>query len=268
MFPIDRTLRPWALAIVVALGSLGGAASIAADPVRIRVEPLTVPPATQPLISVVVRNLQEDPCTGTLSISGPADWRIAPDSQPLELAAGGRETLGVQHRKGPQCRSQRVSVHDPGSCRRPARSLRTVRVRGQRTVFQGDRGWPAGRVAGRHSCVFRAARQTDYDQHFLASKAFLLAGRGPGAAARRLYGCRRTAGRRGPAGDLVAGTGRTPRASRTPDALSSCWRRRGASPSVFSWPPGTRRENGPVKHKAWSPWCAATPRRQSCGTAR
>jgi hypothetical protein len=99
MLPIDRTLRPWALAIVVALGSLGGAASIAADPVRIRVEPLTVPPATQPLISVVVRNLQEAPCTGTLSISGPADWRIAPDSQPLELAAGAERHLAFNIEK-------------------------------------------------------------------------------------------------------------------------------------------------------------------------
>ena len=99
MLPIDRTLRPWALAIVVALGSLGGAASIAADPVRIRVEPLTVPPATQPLISVVVRNLQEDLCTGTLSISGPADWRIAPDSRPLELAAGAEKRLAFNIEK-------------------------------------------------------------------------------------------------------------------------------------------------------------------------
>jgi hypothetical protein len=99
MFSLDRSLRPYTLAIVVALGSLGHAASRGAEPMRIRVEPLTVPPATQPLISVVVRNLMEDPSAGTLSIAGPADWRIAPDSRPLELAATAQKRLAFNIEK-------------------------------------------------------------------------------------------------------------------------------------------------------------------------
>ena len=37
--------------------------------------------------------------SGTLSISGPADWRIAPDSQPLELAAGAEKRLAFNIEK-------------------------------------------------------------------------------------------------------------------------------------------------------------------------
>ena len=93
-----RILIPWTLAIVAALGSLGGLGS-AAEPVRIRVEPLTVPPATQPLVSVVIQNMQDASCTGVLSIGGPADWRIAPDLQPFDLAAGAEKRLAFNIEK-------------------------------------------------------------------------------------------------------------------------------------------------------------------------
>jgi len=86
------------LAVAAALGSLVGA-TVAGEPVRIRVEPLTVPPATQPLISVVVQNLGDAPAAGSLSIAGPADWRIAPASQPLELAAGAEKRLAFNIEK-------------------------------------------------------------------------------------------------------------------------------------------------------------------------
>lgn len=99
MFPRARTPRPLILAVVVALGALCGTASIEAEPVRIRVEPLTVPPATQPLVSVVVRNLQDHACQGTLSITGPSDWRIAPDSQPLELPAAAEKRFAFNIEK-------------------------------------------------------------------------------------------------------------------------------------------------------------------------
>lgn len=99
MIPLARTLRPLALAIAVAFGSLCGTAGIPAEPVRIRIEPLTVPPATQPLVSVVVRNLGEEPCAGTLSIAGPGEWRIAPDSQPMELAASAEKRFAFNIEK-------------------------------------------------------------------------------------------------------------------------------------------------------------------------
>jgi hypothetical protein len=59
----------------------------------VRIEPLTVPPATQPLISVVVQNLQDQPCRATLSLAGPGDWRIAPASREVELPASGEQRL-------------------------------------------------------------------------------------------------------------------------------------------------------------------------------
>jgi hypothetical protein len=99
MSPLARILRQLALAIVVAFCSLVGAAGIPAEPVRIRVEPLTVPPATQPLVSVVVRNLQDCPCQGTLSIAGPGDWRIAPDSRPMDLAASAEKRFAFNIEK-------------------------------------------------------------------------------------------------------------------------------------------------------------------------
>ena len=41
----------------------------------------------------------EDPCAGTLSITGPADWRIAPDSQPVELAAAAEKRFAFNIEK-------------------------------------------------------------------------------------------------------------------------------------------------------------------------
>lgn len=73
---------------VLCLLSVGGyaAAAAAAEPLALGVETLTVPPSTQPLLHVRVKNLQAQPFAGTLSIQGPDGWRLAPASRPVTLA--------------------------------------------------------------------------------------------------------------------------------------------------------------------------------------
>ncbi len=88
-----------AVAFSVGLGWLLAVAGSAAEPVRLRIEPLTVPPATQPLVSVVVQNLQQQPCRATLSLTAPADWRIAPVSRDVELPAAGERRLAFNIEK-------------------------------------------------------------------------------------------------------------------------------------------------------------------------
>lgn len=93
MFELSRTTCPTSAAILAIAGLLLGGIATAAEPVRLLIEPLTVPPATQPLISVVVQNLQDQPCRATLSLAGPDDWRIAPASREAELPASGEQRL-------------------------------------------------------------------------------------------------------------------------------------------------------------------------------
>ena len=88
-----------AIAFSVGLGLLLAVAGSAAEPVRLRIEPLTVPPATQPLVSVVVQNLQQQPCRATLSLTAPADWRIAPASRDVELPASGEQRIAFNIEK-------------------------------------------------------------------------------------------------------------------------------------------------------------------------
>jgi len=57
-------------------------------PIAIRAEMLTVPPATQPLASVAVKNLGDTPYAGSISLKGPPTWRIAPPQRDVELAPG------------------------------------------------------------------------------------------------------------------------------------------------------------------------------------
>ena len=270
MLPLDQPLRPWALAIVVALGSLGGAASIAADPVRIRVEPLTVPPATQPLISVVVRNLQEDPCAGhALNLRS---CRLADRAgQPtlLELAAGAEKRLAFNIERA---RNVEANAYPFTIQARVGDRL----VRCEQSVFVASAPYSKATVDGQPDewqdaipVSFEQQGKRSDDQHFLALKAFrtLLVA----VQEQQHVGYTGADGPPGDAVQLAISSLEPPDAAgvkERPRALSSSWRRRVARPSVSSWPPGTRRKRGPVKHRAWSPWCAAMPRRQSCGTAR
>jgi hypothetical protein len=65
----------------------------AGEPVALRVESLTVPPATQPLVFVVTRNQQGAAYRGTVSLEGPAGWRLTPPSREIALAPGETKRL-------------------------------------------------------------------------------------------------------------------------------------------------------------------------------
>jgi len=93
------TTNQTAVSICTGLCLLLGSVGSAVEPVRLRVEPLTVPPATQPLISVVVRNLQDQPCRASLSLSVPDGWRIAPAVRPVELPANGEQRFAFNIEK-------------------------------------------------------------------------------------------------------------------------------------------------------------------------
>lgn len=99
MFRLFQTMFQPAFAVCAGLALLLGTAGPAAEPVRLRVEPLTVPPATQPLISVVVQNLQDQPCQAALSITGPDDWRITPASRDVQLPVSGEQRLAFNIEK-------------------------------------------------------------------------------------------------------------------------------------------------------------------------
>ena len=70
----------------IALLLAGGAA--AGEAVLLRVETLTVPPSTRPLLHVLLRNAGAAPYQGTLAISGPEGWRLAPAERPVDVPPG------------------------------------------------------------------------------------------------------------------------------------------------------------------------------------
>lgn len=78
----------WLAAVLIALEAHGG------EPIRLRVEPLTVPPATGPLVYVVAENTGAEPLMGDIRLRGPDEaWQITPAKRSLDLAAGGVERV-------------------------------------------------------------------------------------------------------------------------------------------------------------------------------
>jgi hypothetical protein len=67
---------------------LGLLTAAAEDPVRLRVETITVPPSTGPLVSVIVKNLAQAEYQGTIGLKGPENWRMAPPTREVTLAKG------------------------------------------------------------------------------------------------------------------------------------------------------------------------------------
>jgi hypothetical protein len=60
----------------------------AANPVAVRVENFTVPPATGPVALVRINNLQNTPYFGCVTLVAPAGWQVAPAEREVQLAAG------------------------------------------------------------------------------------------------------------------------------------------------------------------------------------
>ena len=69
-------------------------------PVALRAENITVPPSTQPLVFVAVKNLRDRPYQGSVSMKGPEGWRIAPPQREIELQPGETRRVPFTIEKG------------------------------------------------------------------------------------------------------------------------------------------------------------------------
>jgi hypothetical protein len=72
----------------------------AADPVALRVESLTVPPSTGPLMFVDVKNLLDVTYEGSVSIRAPEGWRIVPAQRDVALKPGEMKRVPFTIEKG------------------------------------------------------------------------------------------------------------------------------------------------------------------------
>jgi len=81
------------LAVLFLGVALCGSTAVSSEPVALRVESLMVPPSTQPMFFVRVKNLGDEAYEGTLSVRVPEKWRIAPSERQVTLKPG--ETLRV-----------------------------------------------------------------------------------------------------------------------------------------------------------------------------
>ena len=75
-------------------------AAEADSPVALRVETITVPPSTGPLVSVAVKNLTKTEYQGTVSLKGPEGWRLTPATRAVTLAAGETASVAFSIAKG------------------------------------------------------------------------------------------------------------------------------------------------------------------------
>ncbi|NQU24421.1 MAG: hypothetical protein HQ567_24325 [Candidatus Nealsonbacteria bacterium] len=101
------------LAGVLLLGSTCSALPpVALSPVALRAENFTVPPSTQPLAFVVVKNLSNGPYRGSVTMKGPEGWRIAPPARQVELAPGetGRVPFTIEKGRNVEANSYPVEV--------------------------------------------------------------------------------------------------------------------------------------------------------------
>jgi hypothetical protein len=73
---------------LLGLWVLGATLVHAGDPVAVRVENFTVPPATGPLAYVSVKNLLDKPYVGVLAISAPEGWQMAPAQREIHIEPG------------------------------------------------------------------------------------------------------------------------------------------------------------------------------------
>jgi hypothetical protein len=86
-------MRNWIVAGMFAawpavFGMLSDMPTMAAEPIALRVENLTVPPSSGPLIGVQVKNLSEAPLTGTVSLTPPEGWQLSPAKRQIALKPG------------------------------------------------------------------------------------------------------------------------------------------------------------------------------------
>jgi hypothetical protein len=85
-----RTLVRGTAALWAAMAVATGGRAAAEEPVALRVENLTVPPSTGPLLGVQVKNLTQSPYEGTLTLAPPEGWQLSPAEREVSLGPGER----------------------------------------------------------------------------------------------------------------------------------------------------------------------------------
>ena len=112
--PPFRWLR-YSLALLAAC-TLAGSGS-AAEPVALRAESFTVPPATQPLMFVAIRNRQDVAYRGSVAMSVPEGWRIAPSARDVALEPGEtrRVPFTIERGVGAESNSYPIAVSATGA---------------------------------------------------------------------------------------------------------------------------------------------------------
>ncbi len=100
-----------ALAGILLLGSTCSAqSSVSLPPVALRAENFTVPPSTQPLAFVVVKNLRDRPYRGSVTMKGPPGWRFAPPQREIELEPGETRRVPFTIEKGRNVAANSYSI--------------------------------------------------------------------------------------------------------------------------------------------------------------
>ncbi|MCL4203453.1 MAG: hypothetical protein KJ000_13200 [Pirellulaceae bacterium] len=84
---VPRTIRVRVLWSLAFIGSCVPAVS-GYEGIRMRIETLTVPPATGPLAMVVVQNTTAEPWKGEISLQAPEPWQLSPAQRTVAMAAG------------------------------------------------------------------------------------------------------------------------------------------------------------------------------------
>lgn len=85
---------------MLCLSWLAASGLAAESPVTVRVQNFLVPPATGPVVGVVVRNLGPQAYAGRLSVRFPAGWRVTPETQAVVLDPGEHRTLSLAIERG------------------------------------------------------------------------------------------------------------------------------------------------------------------------
>ncbi len=75
-------------------------AAEAAEGLKLRMDAITVPPATGPLVFVVAHNTGDTLYQGQVRLAGPEGWRLTPAERPLELASGETQRLAFNVAEG------------------------------------------------------------------------------------------------------------------------------------------------------------------------
>lgn len=94
-----KSSRLWQWFFVGAI-FLGPIVCAAQDQLRMRMETLTVPPATGPLAMVMVHNTGNTPWEGQIVLRPPASWQLSPDTRDVHLESGQTQRLAFNIARG------------------------------------------------------------------------------------------------------------------------------------------------------------------------